>query len=81
MNGKWRAMALPIDNIIPNAGQPRKTFTAGGLSSLTQSLRQTGQLSPVVVRPGPEAKCSKLGTSGSAKRRMFMPRDSPQASA
>jgi ParB family transcriptional regulator, chromosome partitioning protein len=41
---------LPIDSIVANPRQPRKTFTIASLEDLSQSLKRSGVLQPVVVR-------------------------------
>jgi len=45
---------LPLDDIIPNRDQPRKTFDEGALEELADSIRQHGVLQPLLVRPLPE---------------------------
>nr|WP_204831495.1 ParB/RepB/Spo0J family partition protein [Olsenella uli] len=41
---------LPIDEIKPNKGQPRKTFRAEELAELADSIKQNGILQPLLVR-------------------------------
>lgn len=41
---------LPIDQIKPNKGQPRKNFKAEDLAELTDSIKQNGILQPLLVR-------------------------------
>ena len=41
---------LPIKDIRPNSGQPRKTFREDELAELTDSIRQHGVLQPILVR-------------------------------
>ena len=41
---------LPIDSIVANPRQPRKAFDNNSLQDLSQSLRRSGVLQPVVVR-------------------------------
>lgn len=41
---------LPIDSIVPNPLQPRKAFDNNSLQDLSQSLKRSGVLQPVVVR-------------------------------
>jgi ParB family chromosome partitioning protein len=43
---------LSIDDIVPDSNQPRKAFVSDGLGHLAQSLHESGQISPIVVRPG-----------------------------
>ncbi len=41
---------LPIERIVPNKGQPRKTFEKSALEELAESIRQQGVLQPIIVR-------------------------------
>ena len=41
---------LPIERIVPNKGQPRKTFDKPALEELAESIRQQGVLQPIIVR-------------------------------
>lgn len=41
---------LPIAQVKPNKGQPRKNFKEEDLSELTDSIRQNGVLQPLLVR-------------------------------
>lgn len=45
------AVTLPIDDIVPNHDQPRKTFTPEALSELSESIKEHGVLQPLLVRP------------------------------
>ncbi len=42
---------LPINEIVPNKDQPRKTFDQGALQELADSISQHGVLQPLLVRP------------------------------
>ena len=44
---------LPINDIIPNKEQPRKTFDEAALGELADSIAQHGVLQPLLVRPLP----------------------------
>lgn len=44
---------LPINEIVPNKDQPRKTFDEGALQELADSIVQHGVLQPLLVRPLP----------------------------
>ena len=41
---------LPIDEVVPNARQPRQVFEEEALTELVHSVREVGLLQPVVVR-------------------------------
>lgn len=41
---------LPLSDIKPNKGQPRKNFDEGALDELTDSIAQNGVLQPILVR-------------------------------
>ncbi|MGI8413007.1 MAG: ParB/RepB/Spo0J family partition protein [Solirubrobacteraceae bacterium] len=45
--------SLPVDLIAPNPRQPRRAFDDGALEALAGSLRDSGVLQPVLVRPLP----------------------------
>lgn len=42
---------LPLNEIVPNKEQPRKTFDEGALQELADSITQHGVLQPLLVRP------------------------------
>ena len=42
---------IPVQGIVPNPHQPRKTFTDNELDDLTASIREHGLLQPLIVRP------------------------------
>lgn len=44
---------LPLRDIEPDKGQPRKSFEEKALGELAQSIREHGVLQPIVVRPNP----------------------------
>jgi len=48
--GASRVQELPLDSIVANPRQPRKAFDTKGLYDLSQSLKRSGVLQPVVVR-------------------------------
>jgi len=49
-NARETVRWLPICEIYPNAGQPRKTFNETKLQELTDSIKQNGVLQPIIVR-------------------------------
>jgi ParB family chromosome partitioning protein len=44
---------LPLEMIVANPSQPRRTFDEEGLVALARSIRERGVLQPVLVRPLP----------------------------
>lgn len=48
--------ALPVEQIIPNPDQPRRSFAQELLQELAGSLRSRGMLQPLIVRPHPGDK-------------------------
>lgn len=47
-------MVVPIEQIIPNPDQPRRSFDQAALQELADSLRQRGVLQPLIVRKHPK---------------------------
>lgn len=45
-----QVILLPLDCIVPNSGQPRRTFSAESLQELAQSIEENGLLQPITVR-------------------------------
>ncbi|MBE6742130.1 MAG: ParB/RepB/Spo0J family partition protein [Ruminococcaceae bacterium] len=54
VSDKLSSSTLPINEIIPNKEQPRKTFDEAALNELADSISQHGVLQPLLVRPLPE---------------------------
>jgi ParB family chromosome partitioning protein len=46
--------AIPLALVDPNPHQPRATIRAAALQELAQSIRESGVVQPIVVRPHPE---------------------------
>jgi ParB family chromosome partitioning protein len=46
-----RLRDLPIESLVPNPQQPRRHFDSQALDELTASIRSSGVLQPLVVRP------------------------------
>src|SRR5690349_15897095 len=46
---------LPIELVRRNPNQPRQSFPDAELAELAQSIRQSGVLQPILVRPAPGA--------------------------
>lgn len=53
MEESGRAVTLPIADIEPNRGQPRKQFDDAALADLASSIAQHGVIQPLLVRPLP----------------------------
>ncbi|MFD1715138.1 ParB/RepB/Spo0J family partition protein [Amnibacterium flavum] len=49
-----RLVSIPVDEIRPNAHQPRKEFDQEALEELVVSVRENGVLQPIVVRASVE---------------------------
>lgn len=45
---------LPIESLVPNPDQPRRTYAPEALEELAASLRLRGVLQPLIVRPHPD---------------------------
>ncbi|NEY90302.1 ParB/RepB/Spo0J family partition protein [Tabrizicola oligotrophica] len=43
-------LLLPIEEIVPNPNQPRRTFEPAALKELADSIRQKGIIQPLIVR-------------------------------
>lgn len=48
------ASTLPVEQLRPGSGQPRREFDSAKLNQLAQSIREQGVLQPLLVRPTPE---------------------------
>ncbi len=46
-----RLRELPVESLVPNPQQPRRTFDRQALEELAASIRSSGVLQPLVVRP------------------------------
>lgn len=46
-------MMVPIEKIVPNPDQPRRSFTPDQLDELAASIREKGVIQPLIVRPRP----------------------------
>jgi ParB family transcriptional regulator, chromosome partitioning protein len=51
---------IPVSEIRPNPYQPRKEFRADELADLEASLRTSGLLQPITVRPAPDGRGYEL---------------------
>lgn len=41
---------LPIEDVVPNPNQPRRSFESGALNDLADSIRKKGVIQPLIVR-------------------------------
>jgi ParB family chromosome partitioning protein len=46
-----RVLDIPLASIIPNPHQPRRQFSDASLAELAASLKSTGMIQPIIVRP------------------------------
>ena len=46
-------MMVPIEQIVPNPDQPRRTFDQSALDELADSIREKGVIQPLIVRESP----------------------------
>ena len=46
--------SVPIEKVFPNPDQPRRSFDAGLLNDLSQSIREKGIIQPLIVRKRPQ---------------------------
>jgi ParB family chromosome partitioning protein len=46
-------MTVPIEKIVPNPDQPRRSFTEDALAELANSIRAKGVIQPLIVRKNP----------------------------
>ena len=47
---------VPVDRIVPNPDQPRRTFEEQPLAELAESIREKGIIQPLIVRPDPRTE-------------------------
>ncbi|MBN8866116.1 MAG: ParB/RepB/Spo0J family partition protein [Solirubrobacterales bacterium] len=47
---------LPVDSISPNPGQPRTRFSEEALEALSESIKASGVVQPLIVRPAGRGK-------------------------
>ena len=46
-------LMVPVERLLPNPEQPRRSFTEEALAELAESVRARGILQPLIVRPAP----------------------------
>ena len=47
---------LAINDLVPNKYQPRKIFDESNLEELTNSIKETGMIQPIIVRKSNDDK-------------------------
>jgi ParB family chromosome partitioning protein len=47
---------IPIEKIVPNPDQPRRTFDKDALNDLAASISEKGIIQPLIVRPAPKGE-------------------------
>ena len=45
-------LEIPVASVVPNPHQPRKQMNDASIAELAASLKSTGLIQPIVVRPG-----------------------------
>ena len=55
MTPKTPDRMVPIESLVPNKDQPRRTFTPEQLQELSESIKTKGIIQPIIVRPAPGA--------------------------
>jgi len=48
-----KVLEIALDAIVPNPHQPRRQFAEAALNELAESLKSTGLIQPIIVRPLP----------------------------
>lgn len=56
--------AIPVDKIRPSAHQTRRNFDPEKLKGLAESMKQEGQLQPIIVRPAPSSQVPDTSNGG-----------------
>ena len=51
-NLNQRILSIPVDKITRNKDQPRQVFFNESLESMASSIKENGQLAPIIVRKG-----------------------------
>ena len=51
-NSNQRVLSIPVDKITRNKDQPRQVFFDESLESMASSIKENGQLAPIIVRKG-----------------------------
>lgn len=62
--GGWPT-SLPLDQIMPSAANPRRTFDPIADAELLESIERHGILTPLIVRPLPSVRSQADGDDGS----------------
>ena len=51
-------VSVPIENVVPNPDQPRRTFGGDEMADLAASIREKGVIQPLIVRAHPSVEGS-----------------------
>lgn len=52
---RGREIRLPVEKLVPNPDQPRRSFDDTALAELANSIREKGVIQPLIVRPRGES--------------------------
>ena len=84
-----RIYQIPIDQIVPNPGQPRRHFEEQSMRELAESVRQHGVIQPLSVQKtgsgymlvAGERRLRAAGMAGLARVPCILVKSSPRESA
>ena len=66
-NSNQRILSIPVDKITRNKDQPRQVFFNESLESMASSIKENGQLAPIIVRKGKENIRRRTTTNNNSK--------------
>lgn len=64
-----KPLEIPLDDIIEDPDQPRKTFDQESLKELAESIKYQGLLMPIAVRPRPDGQPGYMIIAGARRYR------------
>lgn len=67
--GQGKPLEIPLDDIIEDPDQPRKTFDQESLKELAESIKHQGLLMPIAVRPRPDGQPGYMIIAGARRYR------------
>ncbi|SMY07188.1 ParB/RepB/Spo0J family partition protein [Flavimaricola marinus] len=62
-------LRVPVEKLLPNPDQPRRTFREDALDDLAASIREKGIIQPLIVRPDPNIEGSYQIVAGERRWR------------